>query len=448
MASVGWAGLGSRRWRAVLVLGCLGAFVALAGAASALPDLQVSLAPAADVPDNSQVDINITLRNTGDAASGATSVAVAIDGNPTDPPLDFPPIAAGASVSMSVGFALSCGYHNVSASADPGDLVVEGSETNNNATAVAKVLPFADFATALAGSLGAYNLTANASPSHGCAPLSFAWEAIPGGDFSGEAVAFPASAGNVSLTLTVASQADATLAARVTHVITVPNRKPVLEVTVMTPEVLTGTHVLLQVNALDIDGTVEQYFADFADGNTTTALAEIVAHKFSQPGNYTVTLRVTDNLGSSNETTFVITVLNRQPFARVDPPYWFGEVGQEAEFNGSTSSDLEGGPLTYSWQFGDGAVGAGPVVRHTYEAAGAYSAVLTVTDERGASHSVTVTVQVLTPPGNSPGTSLLTVGFLVFLVVFVVAYVVKVRSRPPPPAVKGPETDSKKAEEP
>lgn len=424
------------------------AILALAGAACALPDLQVTLVPAADVPDNSQVAINVTLSNAGDAAAPNSSVVLAIDGNPTDPPLEFPAIASGSSVSMLTGFALSCGYHNLSASADPADLVAEGSESNNNATSVAKVLPFADFATALAGPLGAHNLTASASLSHGCAPLSFAWEAIPGGTFNGEAIELPVPAGNVTVTLTVASQADATLAARVTHVVAVPNRKPSLEVTVMTPEVLTDTHVLLQVSALDPDGTVEQYFADFADGNTTTALAEIVAHKYSQPGNYTVTLKVTDNLGAFNETTIVIAVRNRPPVARVDPPYWFGEVGQEAELNGSASNDPERGPVTYTWQFGDGAVGAGPLVRHTYGAAGAYNAVLTVTDEHGATHAVTVTVQVLTPPGNAPGTSWLTVAFLIFLVVLVVVYIVRVRSRPPPPATKAPEPDSKQREEP
>ena len=49
--------------------------------------------------------------------------------------------------------------------------------------------------------------------------------------------------------------------------------------------------------------------------------------------------------------------------------------------DGSGSSDPEGGPLTYSWDFGDGsAAGSGKTADHTFAAAGTYPVTLTVSD--------------------------------------------------------------------
>ena len=46
----------------------------------------------------------------------------------------------------------------------------------------------------------------------------------------------------------------------------------------------------------------------------------------------------------------------------------------------ASATDPENDLLTYSWVFGDGGVGTGPVVSHTYSAKGPYTARLTVSD--------------------------------------------------------------------
>jgi PKD repeat protein len=63
-------------------------------------------------------------------------------------------------------------------------------------------------------------------------------------------------------------------------------------------------------------------------------------------------------------------------------------------FNGSASSDPDGSIASYAWNFGDGANGSGATTSHTYANAGAYTAMLTVTDNRGATASTTIGITV------------------------------------------------------
>jgi PKD domain len=56
------------------------------------------------------------------------------------------------------------------------------------------------------------------------------------------------------------------------------------------------------------------------------------------------------------------------------------------ELSGATSYDPDGSITAWNWDFGDGNLGSGPQVTHTY-APGIYTAVLTVTDNQGAQSS-------------------------------------------------------------
>jgi hypothetical protein len=55
-------------------------------------------------------------------------------------------------------------------------------------------------------------------------------------------------------------------------------------------------------------GTITSYAWGFGDGNTTTVSNPIVLHTFTSPGNYTVTLTVTDNNLQSDSTSHIINL--------------------------------------------------------------------------------------------------------------------------------------------
>lgn len=67
-------------------------------------------------------------------------------------------------------------------------------------------------------------------------------------------------------------------------------------------------------------------------------------------------------------------------------------------FDGSTSSDDDGSIDSYVWDFGDGsAPGNGVFANHVYMASGTYHVTLTVTDDRGATDSTELTVEITVP---------------------------------------------------
>jgi PKD repeat protein len=85
---------------------------------------------------------------------------------------------------------------------------------------------------------------------------------------------------------------------------------------------------------------------------------------------------------------------NQPPVARATATPTSGVAPLAVSFNGTTSSDPDGSIVSYAWIFGDGATGSGATTSHTYAAAGAYTAQLTVTDNQGATGSTTVAITV------------------------------------------------------
>ena len=117
---------------------------------------------------------------------------------------------------------------------------------------------------------------------------------------------------------------------------------------------------------------------------TGTATGNVhLAPGFLDRGTYNATVAVSDGhvCNGTSAKSFTITVPtpgNRCPTANPGGPY-SGIVGVPVLFDGSASSDPDGDPLTYAWNFGGvGAVGA--IVSHTFGAAGNYNVTLTVTD--------------------------------------------------------------------
>jgi uncharacterized repeat protein (TIGR01451 family) len=66
-------------------------------------------------------------------------------------------------------------------------------------------------------------------------------------------------------------------------------------------------------------------------------------------------------------------------------------------FDGTDSSDPEGDPLTYDWDFGDGNTGTGETPCHTYDNAGIYDVCLTVNDGLVDSETVCTSAVIYDP---------------------------------------------------
>jgi PKD repeat protein len=90
---------------------------------------------------------------------------------------------------------------------------------------------------------------------------------------------------------------------------------------------------------------------------------------------------------------------NRPPTAVASATPTSGPAPLDVAFKGDGSTDPDGDPITYDWDFGDGtphSTSANPT--HRYSTAGPFTARLTVSDGRGGTDSKTVAITVGNPP--------------------------------------------------
>jgi glucose/arabinose dehydrogenase len=100
------------------------------------------------------------------------------------------------------------------------------------------------------------------------------------------------------------------------------------------------------------------------------------------------------------------TTGNQPPVARMTATPQSGNAPLTVSFDGGTSSDPEGGALSYAWDFGDGYQATGATATHTYATSGSFTAQVTVTDSGGLHDIATKTITVGT---NAPTITSMTV---------------------------------------
>jgi PKD repeat protein len=202
-----------------------------------------------------------------------------------------------------------------------------------------------------------------------------------------------AAAGTFTATLTVTDNKGAT--DTISHPITV-SAANVAPTAAFTSGVSNLTASLDASASADSDGTIASYAWDF--GDTQTGSGVTTSHLYAAAGTYTVSLTVTDDKGATRTITHPVTVAA----ANVSPTAAFTSTVSNlaASFDGSTSTDSDGTIASYAWNFGDGQTGSGATVAHSYAAAGTYTVSLTVTDNKGATDTVTHPATAVAPPAN------------------------------------------------
>ncbi|MES1242297.1 MAG: PKD domain-containing protein [Acidobacteriota bacterium] len=135
-------------------------------------------------------------------------------------------------------------------------------------------------------------------------------------------------------------------------------------------------------------GSPGGYTWDFGD-HTPFGSGPQVTHAFATPGTYQVTLSVTRPGSDCPPAPFCES--SRSQLIEVGPikPALVAKFAASAEetFTGQPvtfTDQSEGGPTSWTWDFGDGATGTGATVSHAYSKADTFTVKLTIAREGGA----------------------------------------------------------------
>ena len=147
----------------------------------------------------------------------------------------------------------------------------------------------------------------------------------------------------------------------------------------------------------DPEGVSLTYNWSFGDGATSTVANP--SHTYTTNGAFSAHLSVSDgtNTTTSSNLTINVTVAgsNYPPVAVSSATPVAGGVPLVVSFSSTGSSDPEGAALTYSWVFGDGSTSTAANPSHTYQAAGNYTAQLTVSDGTNSVAATAITITVV-----------------------------------------------------
>jgi hypothetical protein len=198
--------------------------------------------------------------------------------------------------------------------------------------------------------------------------------------------------------------------------ITVTNSPPVASFTV-SPSTMTGidaqltfTQLTFTSTSTDPNNDIAGYTWDFDNG--LTASGPVATTTFGDPGNYTVTLTVTDSHGGVSTKSQRITVLADKPpavslsFSPANP-----RVGDNVRFSAS-ASDPDGTVSNVEWDLDNDGLfddGTGSVVNASFTTAGSRIVAVRATDNMGvatiAFRTVDVTGSGSSATASTPGSA-------------------------------------------
>ena len=221
--------------------------------------------------------------------------------------------------------------------------------------------------------------------------LTYSWDFGDGSTGEGPAVSHTySSGGSYKVVLTVDDGKGTKCSVAVDSAWVTVNTAPSADIASV-DTVCTGEKVSFDASGTnDGDGDKLTYNWDFGDG-TVVEGGSSASHSYGQGGDYVVRVEVNDNKGTvcSVDVSTISVKVNAPPVADAGPNLVCC-LEEESVFDGSGSSDPDGDPLTYMWNFGDGNSGEGARVTHVYEKSGKFKVTLTVNDNSGTKCSTSI----------------------------------------------------------
>jgi len=242
------------------------------------------------------------------------------------------------------------------------------------------------------GTLVAFDGTASSDPDG--VIVSYAWDFGDTSSGSGVTTGHTyASVGTYRVTLTVVD--NESFSRTTSHDVVVqtpPTPQPPVASFLATPtRTNPGAPIAFDASpSYDPDGTIVSYAWEFGDSNTGGGVS--ASHAYGAPGAYVVNLTVVDNSSMSDTATETV-VVNGPPMAAFSyaPPSIY--IAVVVTFDGSASTD-DVGVVSWTWDFGDGAMGSGSSATHAYTRKGVFLVTLTVADDLDLTDATTTLVRV------------------------------------------------------
>ncbi|MCK4614659.1 MAG: PKD domain-containing protein, partial [Thermoplasmata archaeon] len=373
------------------------------------PDLvpkAFSLSP--EIPsENTSFQLTITLFNSGESMAEDVNLSLYSEGE------------CLASIVLNAGglenafgtfnLTLPAGLYALCVIADPEKKIMESNESNNEyefrfrVNALPKAILGENITTRVGIEVGfnasaSYDLDGNIT--------YYSWD-IDGIKKVGISVTHTfANRGNFTVTLLVRDNDGTEHKANI--LVFIENTPPV-PVFHLPENILTLENLIFDARmSYDNDTTPLAYLWDFGDGSNSSKA--MVRHAYTKPGNYMVTLQLTDDVNASTSLSRVLIVKNRPPEVVIVVEYqghhYPSQAISEVRFlsltpiilNLTGSFDPDGNLASIRVDYGDGHYYSGPFMadlNHTYSHFGYYNLSLRLVDDLQGSSWLNLTISVV-----------------------------------------------------
>lgn len=181
------------------------------------------------------------------------------------------------------------------------------------------------------------------------------------------------------------------------------NRPPLAQLTPPTGTRLAGLSLAFSsAGSSDPENALKRLLWNFGDGSDVEVQTQpgSIAHRYVVAGQYTVTLTAEDMQGLTQTVTTQLSigaVANTPPVVVLASNDTSTTVGKSISFSSAGTADPDGNVARYEWDLGDGTLltrTGQEAVTHSYDSVGRKVIRLTAIDDRNASSTATLEIQV------------------------------------------------------